>query len=414
MSALTLATSNGQFVGFDPATIPQSYLRQLRIEIIQEIVRDGANEASIKLRSEMTEAENSDPVLQFVMKLIVESWLISHGYRMIPDGSVSSSIRLQMEQQAKRRNSSMWVRVIDAIRETGEKTRTELIEQNEALAAINEALKTENSRLELDNAASRAQAAGIINTASEKSTDIIANATEKADSILSKTRKESSAIISTAQSSSQQLVAGAMQNRQMILEEITRLEDKLLNLKAEVGQKQNILSDLDANPEVVAVYQRLNSNDSGIKDVIMSQIEKIKYDFQNIPDGYYSAPRNLESIKLKVVLVSLYGFQQNILMKLCEYETIHGAAKRVLLMPSIITGLAKASGSYATLRVGKATFSKTVFSRSLRCLLDENQSPNELLLRFNDLSGSVWADPSVDPNDNRFITIFANLEKLTK
>lgn len=396
---------------FDPSIIPDWYKKQLRAEIMQDMVRDGANEASIKICSEIQEAETADPVYQFCMKLVVESWLISHGYRMIPDGSVSASIRVQIEQQMKRRNASVFIRIFDAISQTGEKTRTQLIEENEALAAFNEALKTESAQIKLDNAGARAQAAGIVNTASEKSTQIISGATTKAESILSKSRKESNELITNAQVQAQEIIGSAMRDKERIVNEINTLKDLLRRHTVEVEQKQNLLVELNANPELVEAYRNLNNSDQQILDEIRNQIAKIKYDFSNIPDGYYNSVP--DKTKVEVILQSLLGFREHILENLCAYEDVMGSKKRVLLMPSLIIELKKAAGNIVTINVGRTAFSKTFFSRFLRHLERESVTPERLLRSFTAVYDPFLASDASIAN-KELADVFAKGEQLTK
>lgn len=358
---------------FNPDSIPAEYMSKLRVEIMQDMVRDGANEASVKLQSEIMAAEKVDPVLQFCMKLIVETWLISHGYRMIQDASINSSIRKQLEEQNRRKNAGVFAKIGDILSGKSEKTRTELIEQNEALAAINESLKNDNAKLELDKVEARRQATEIVIQASQSASEITSLSTKTADDLLFKTRREVARLVREAE------------------DEVSSKKLIISRLQSEIRQKRQIAGEFDANLDVVEVFNRINAmSEQQIRDEILDQIDSIKFELQKVIN---SKERSI-TFRREVVCTILDGYGKYVLGNLDKYETQFGPEKRSLLMPCIIMELTKAIKDNRNIDLINITpgyypgtdvsFSVSFFGRFLRPLVATEHPLQNLVTDFDE------------------------------
>lgn len=324
-----------QYLIDHPEELPKRIKDAVRMEVIQDLIRDDANESSLQISSEIESAEKANPVQKFVTKILVESWLLSHGYRMVEDKSISASSRQLESQQNKIKSQGFFKKLAAAFAGFDEKTRTELDEQLEILALHNQSLKTENNALESKNAA-------LI----EKIDHMMSGANERAEKMLSEAKWEANQIIIIAKkdaSVTQQEVASKLQDFKKEIEDTKAafavkkviLERQLSELQLEITKKQEIKAQLDANPQIFDAFERQYEVDrERLEKLIDSGIDAIADRWPEI----LSEEKDVGPV-LKDFTYVLLDFRDLILDPLAKYEDKFGNEKRSNLVHSIIPKL---------------------------------------------------------------------------
>lgn len=324
----------------------------IRMELIQDLIRDDANNSLLMIKSQIEVAEKTDPIQPFVTKNLVETWLLSKGYRMILDDGISASIRHERERQHKIKNAGLLKRFAAALAGYDHKTRTELDERFEALAAINEVLHRENDALEVKKNGQVKEIEAIISDASLKAESILNNANESSRLMIADAKKE-----------------------------VMQAQRQLDLLKLELSRKLAIKSEMDTMPNLVEIYQKSNDAErQRLEGRINIGIENIKFKWDCLVTYAYDANRVL-------VAQMLTFYKEMILDSLVEYDQKFGREARARLVPVVIRGLyAFFRGSQKTLRLSAdpdpVLFFTAFLTDYLEPLLDEDTNISEFILTY--------------------------------
>lgn len=358
---------------FRPEMVPQWYINKLKIEILHEMVKDGANDASVKLDSQIREAEKRDPVLHFVAKIYVETWLLTNGYCMIPDASRNASIRQEMEAQRKRgKKTGFLVRLGDAISGHTEKTRTEIIEQTDALMLLNETLKTENQELEILNSEERARAADTHSKSIVESKEMLSNTAQECGKMLLSTKAEQAKLQEEAD------------------EKLEKARLKLQNMEREIETKEVIRKELDSNLGVQQVYQKLHADSETvirleITNCIQSLGSMVKS--RNKDHSYPDTNRSVLGRALRL-------FRSHILENLLKVENTYGTEKMNLMVPGVVMELEREAGDSYFWVSKSSTFRVSFFTEYLARLKRPNMTITSLIKLINDTYGPLMQSSS--------------------
>ncbi len=230
----------------------QPISNELIFKGLRRLITTEANQASILTPSELDLYLEKHPEENFLLRMAIEAYVLTHGLRLVDDKLISASIREGREFHNKNGARSWFVRVGRTMLNLDKKEATALICEHERLAAEVVAFETQKLKLERDLVSIREKAEIILETSKTEAQKRAEGAETKAKELISEAGARSERMLESTLS---HIEAKHREKSQ----EIKKLEKRLSELGEEIKIKQALVAEVSQNPDIMDEWKRLRA-----------------------------------------------------------------------------------------------------------------------------------------------------------